>query len=232
MISVGKLLTAGAAMALLIGMASSASANLIVDGDFDNSIPSFTTYNAGSSFGAVASPAAWLVTNGPNDPVSGGSVDLIGGYWQSPTPTLSGSGSVDLDGNAPGGISQTVATIVGQTYTLSYELSGNPDGGSSTKTVSANGSVSTYMTGSNTRTSMDYVPESVTFQATSATTTISFISQDDASSPYGPVIGDVSLTATPIPPAIALFGGGLGLIGLIAKRKRRHQDVSRLGIAA
>jgi hypothetical protein len=44
--------------------------------------------------------------------------------------------------------------------------------------------------------------------------------------------GGGTVSATPLPAAIALFSGGLGLIGMIAKRKRRSQGGSRLGLSA
>ena len=103
-------------LALAVGGAAHA-ANLVTDGDFSSPSggPTFTTYAAGSSFDG------WSVTSG--------SVDLIGGYWQAPTP---GGGSVDLDGNAPGAISQSIATGTGE-YTLWLPFDGitalTPGGG-------------------------------------------------------------------------------------------------------
>ena len=74
-----KTLLAGAALAAGLALAGAAQAGIVLDGDF--STPSgggsFTTYSGGSSIGP------WLVT--------GGGVDLIGGYWQAPT---AGGGSV------------------------------------------------------------------------------------------------------------------------------------------
>src|SRR3974390_2208376 len=85
---------AAVAVAGAVLAAASAQAATFVDGDFSSPSAggSFVTYSAGQTFGP------WLVTQG--------SVDLIGGYWQSPTP---GGGSVDLDGAyQAGGISQTL----------------------------------------------------------------------------------------------------------------------------
>ncbi len=83
--------------------ATAASANAVVDGNFSRPYggATYTEFLAGSAFGP------WTVVNGINDAVgSVGSVDLIGGYWQSPTGPL--TGSVDLDGATPGGIEQTL----------------------------------------------------------------------------------------------------------------------------
>jgi choice-of-anchor C domain-containing protein len=199
-----------AAAALFVGAASQAKANLILDGDFTSPSGggSFVTYNAGSM-------GPWTVT---------GSVDLIGGYWQAPLLTPNG-GSVDLDGNNPGTISQTFSAA-GQ-YLLTFWLSGNPDGGNPTKTVdvsvgSGHKSYS-YLTGSNSHGSMNYIEESLLFTATGpGLTTLTFASLDDATSPFGPVIGDVSVTATPLPStwSMLLFGFvGLGFAALRGTRK-------------
>ena len=106
-----------AAVVFVAGLGvASAHANLILDPNFAGGGGSFITINAPGPTGP------WTV---------GGSVDVIGGYWQAPAGT---TGSVDLDGNFPGSVSQTFTAPAG-TYLLSFALSGNPDGGSSLKQV-------------------------------------------------------------------------------------------------
>ncbi len=194
-------------LALVIPFVAHAGPNLIADGDFNT--PSggglFVTYSGGSSVGP------WTVT--------GNSVDLIGGYWAAPTP---GAGSVDLDGNDPGGISQSISTIAGQKYQVSFFLSGNPDGPPPAKTLDVSaGSTSdafVYKIGSNSHDDMEYQAEAFTFTASGASTLISF-SSDDVGTPYGPVIGDVSVVAAvPEPSTFAILGFGLAGIGLLRRR--------------
>jgi choice-of-anchor C domain-containing protein len=203
-------------LALVIPVA--AHANLISDGDFNSPSGggSFVTYGGGSLIGP------WTVT--------GASVDLIGGYWQAPT---TGGGSVDLDGNAPGGLTQNIKTVAGQTYDLSFYLSGNPDGYPNTKTLNVSAGTAsptlTYTIGANTHSNMLYVPESIVFIATAASTQIAFTS-GDVGSPYGPVIGGVSViavspaggitSAVPEPMTVAILGFGLAGIGLLRQRRR------------
>ncbi len=201
--------------------AAFATTNLVTDGNFNTPGYSgtFTTYSSGSTFDG----GAWTVTGTGSGSYGGAGVDLIGTYWQAPNNV---GGSVDLDGNAPGGVSQTLNLSAG-TYQLTFYLSGNPDGGDPTKTVVVSvGSVTDetfqYTTGDNSYGSMDYVMETVDFTVTTAgPVTLSFASQDNINSPWGPVIGDVAVTAVPEPSTWAMMALGFAGLGLAGWRRRR-----------
>ena len=203
------LLLGVAAAGAMIAAPAVAGMNYVQDGDFNSPWGgSFTTYNSGDTIGP------WTVT--------GASVDLIGGYWQA--PTING-GSVDLDGNAPGGITQTISGLnAGETYDLSFYLSGNPDGGPSTKTVDVSvGSLSeafSYTTGDNSESNMAYELVTVQFQA-GQSNALTFTSLDGGGSPYGPVVGGVSITAVPEPSAWAMMGLGFAALACAGYRARR-----------
>ena len=79
---------------------SGSAKELVVGGDFasPNVDASFVTLSAGGSFGP------WSVT--------AGSVDQIGNLWTPP----SGGQSVDMSGNGPGAIAQTLPTTNGIKY--------------------------------------------------------------------------------------------------------------------
>ena len=197
-----------AAGALVLALAGAATATpLVADGTFAEGATagSYTTVNSGGAIGA------WTVT--------GGSVDLIGSYWQQPT----GSFSIDLDGNAPGTISQNLS-LAGGNYQLGFWLAGNPDGGSATKSVevTVGGSDQTFTfttTGHNTG-NMGYTYETLDF-STPGATALTFKSLD-ASGPYGAAIGDISIAvAVPEPASMALLLAGLGMIGVMASRRNR-----------
>ena len=63
--------------------------------------------------------------------VTGNSVDYIGSYW----PAADGSRSLDLSGNAAGGVAQAFDTVAGHTYRVGFALAGNPDCAPTVKTV-------------------------------------------------------------------------------------------------
>jgi choice-of-anchor C domain-containing protein len=169
----------------------------ISNGSFEQgtaNIGSFKTLQSGS-------------TEITNFTVTCGSVDYIGTYFQA----SNGTRSVDLNGNEPGCISQTFATIPGATYTVTFDLSGNPDTNSaanltspSNKTliVSADGSqTQTFSydtaTAGNTRDVMKYATQTYTFTATDSSTTLTFMSTTPGA--FGPVLDNVSITQTTFP---------------------------------
>ena len=180
---------------------------------------SYATYSAGQSFDG------WQVTSG--------SVDLIGGYWQAPTGSV---GSVDLDGNSPGAISKDLGVLKQGSYVVSFSLSGNPDGGTNKKSVelditktNVHGGGSdvfkTFLYNTNkegtAKTNMDYITESFAFSTNgNKDIMLSFISKD-ASGPYGAVIGDVKVSAVPVPAALPMFGAALLGLGGLARRRAK-----------
>jgi choice-of-anchor C domain-containing protein len=127
--------------------------------------------------------------------VDSGSVDWIGTYW----PAQDGAMSIDLSGSDAGTLSQTFDTTIGNTYTVSFALSGNPAGPPTVKTldVSATGGAParyTYDVTGNDLTNMNWTQATYSFLATSASTTLSFISRTAGA--YGPALDNVVVTET------------------------------------
>ena len=87
---------------------------LVTNGGFEArsvvNASSFDTYPAGSP-----NLTGWTIDNG--------SIDHIKGYWGA----KEGSQSIDLDGGVPGAISQTLTTVPGQSYVISFAYSTNYD---------------------------------------------------------------------------------------------------------
>ena len=203
-----------AAAALFASIALPAQASTIIkDGNFNDPLApgNFVTVGGGNSFGTGN---VWQVT--------GSSVDVIGSYWVAPTP---GAGSVDLDGDHPGGISQAF-TVGAGTYSLSFSLSGNPDGGLSTKNVDVkvgdlNMVIPYTVTAANSRTAMQYDLETLIFHSSGGGDVLSFTSQDK-DSPFGPVIAGVSIASVPEPASWMMLILGFGGIGMMLRQSRRR----------
>jgi choice-of-anchor C domain-containing protein len=166
-----------------------AGATLAFTGAANGSFETGTYVDGGSGFEQLSagdtSIDGWTV--------DAGSVDWIGDYWLAPDGVM----SIDMSGVEAGTLSQTFDTTIGNTYTVSFQLSGNPAGDPLVKTLDVSatgGSVSSYthdVTGTDL-TSMVWTAETYTFLATSATSTLSFISTTDGA--FGPAIDAVVVT--------------------------------------
>jgi hypothetical protein len=155
-----------------------------------------------------------------------GTVDWIGTYWNGPPV---GGYSVDLDGNAPGGITSTVPLDAGQQYELTFYLAGNPEEGDTLKGLDVTaGSIHHYDvtagatppgTGDNHPWNLNWLPP-ITFDFTAIAGQHIAFTSTDTSGACGPVVGGVSLTKVPeagFYSALALNLGGL----LFVKRRRK-----------
>ncbi|MEP7363890.1 MAG: choice-of-anchor C family protein [Acidobacteriota bacterium] len=158
--------------------------------------------------------------------VTGGGIDYIGSYWQP----SEGSRSVDLAGDAPGGVSQLVGGFtIGGYYTLYFDMSGNPDGGSVIKnlTLGVTGESNqnfVFDTTGHSHGSMGWAQNSYSFYATGTDLTISFAFAD--SGPWGAALDNISITedlsglqSVPEPASMALVGLGLAALGLVRRRR-------------
>jgi choice-of-anchor C domain-containing protein len=219
-------LRAWAAMVVACGLALGGSspaqaASLLVNGGFESGLltdPLFTTVASGQT-----NITGWTVGG------DGASVDYIGSYWQPGE----GSRSIDLSGTLNGtdittpngSLSQQFSTTAGQQYRVSFLLAGNPDNGPTVKDVGVVVGLDTFIyhfdISGNTKTNMGWTPISFLWIAPSTgSSTITF--RSDTATQFGPALDAVSVEAVPLPAALPLFGGGLGLLGWMARRRRRQ----------
>lgn len=194
-------------------LATGAQAVTIVNGGFElgtNPGATFTTEAAGST-----DITGWTVGLG--------GVDYIGGFWQP----SEGARSIDLTAIAAGSLSQTLTGLtVNAVYRVTFDLSANPSGGSSTKTVNvAVGGTPTAFTytrpAGQSRTNMLWAAQTYLFTATGTSQALSFTSLDGSAS--GPALDNVAITrvgAIPEPAAWALMIAGFGMVGYAARRRR------------
>lgn len=201
-----------------------AGAGLIQNGSFEDSshssVGTWLTLYAGST--AIS---GWTVigTTAATD-----SIDYIGNYWQA----SDGNRSIDLDGRcARGGVEQTIATEIGHTYKLSFDVAGNTDGtpyGSGLRTMDVlaigaatqSASFGFDCTGQS-HWDMGWTSMEWSFVADAPSTTLRFLSTTTAApAGYGMALDNVAIHA-PVPTAALLGLLGLGSSGGLLARRRR-----------
>lgn len=188
-----------------------ASANLIVNGSFEES-----SLNPGST---------WSVLGGGNTSIEGwttvgGGVDYFGTYITA----SDGLHSIDINNVTPnGGIAQTFATTVGWVYTVEFDMSANMAGGPSTKIMRVNAAGDSedfefdYVAAGSTQLDPAWERMSWTFTATSSSTNLWF--EGITGGVFGAALDNVVVTGVPTPGALA----GFGMVGLLATRRRRYE---------
>jgi hypothetical protein len=224
----------GLATAALITfeLTTAAHANLVTNGDFDN-IGSVWVNNTGLGSDDIqaggAAPPGWTVVN--NNEFWFSSSNSYSGLTSSP-----GNGSmyaIDLTGQANtlpfGGLEQTIATVVGVKYQLTFAL------GASTVWNSA-ANAGSALTASATGTSLlasqlfsltptsdnSWATETLLFTADSTSTVIEFLGDSTNSNAKYIGLDDVSVNAAvPEPSTWAMMIIGFLGLGLVAHRHRR-----------
>jgi choice-of-anchor C domain-containing protein len=146
-------------------------------------------------------PTTTFVSLNPGDTgllnwtILGNGVTHVGSGWTA----ANGIGSVELnDSDGPGGITQTLSTVSGAGYTLSFRAAGDPTCGTGTRQVKVSYPghwfiISINVTSSTTTTNMGWGLTTATFTATSSSTPLTFESLTSGS--CGPVIDMVTVTA-------------------------------------
>ena len=142
--------------------------------------------NGGFEQGDYYDPGSWQVVPAGDTSLTGwtvtqGSVDWVSSYWRA----AEGAKSIDLNGNTPGGLSQTFSTIANAKYKVTFFMSGNPVDGrppGKTMTIDVGGKARAYSYDTsvygNTFADMKYISESYSFVASPNTdsTTLTFTS--------------------------------------------------------
>jgi choice-of-anchor C domain-containing protein len=214
---VSLMLAAVGVCALALGRPAAAQ-NLVTNGSFETGTNpgSFTTVGVGGT-----NITGWQVTSG--------TVDYIGTYWTA----QDGARSIDLSGGGNGTLAQqSIATINGQVYFVSFWMAGNPDGIPLVKTLDATfgGTTQSFsfdVTGHD-RNNMGWVNYSFYAAATGPSTTLSFLNTTTPASAFGPAIDNVSVSIVPEPEEYAVMGMvSLTICGLMLRARRRRAFGSR-----
>ena len=207
-----------------VSLAGAVNAASITNGDFETPVVtngSFDVYAVGGSF------TGWNVIGIP-----GNNVAIIDGvnFAGGSVHAESGNQELDLTGTTGGigsaGIQQTIATVSGQFYQLSFWVGTTPiaNSGTSTVLVQINGGPLVPFTNATPAiTNSVWQQFSTIFQASSTSTTLAFINGDccDSSNGLDNITIADAIGSTPLPAALPLFAGGLGVIGLLARRRKQ-----------
>ena len=207
-------------LVLAILSISSASANLLTNGSFENA-----SINPGAGFIEVL-PGQTSITGWD---VVTEDVHYMGTFWEA----SDGIRSIDLDGviGSSGGVSQTFSTVAGTQYEVTFDMAGNYGNFPIIKpmSVSADGQSGDFTFDITGRSALDmgWTPMSWLFVADDTSATLQFQSLTETlglTEGWGAALDNVSVLAVnpvPVPAAIWLFGTGLiGLVGF-SKRKSR-----------
>ena len=212
----------------LFASAATANANILLNGSFEIPVVpagSFTNF-------PPASLTNWTVF-GP----AGTSVSVVSGTFSQNGVTFPAEDGVqwlDLTGNGSNsseGVSQTVATTIGDQYQLSYWIGNTTGGGifgtTSTVQVSLNGAPTFTDTNSNVSpTTLNWEQFTHTFVATGTSTALAFRNGDppgDNSNGLDNVVlvdlGPTPPTGVPEPASLGLLGACLAFLALVRRSR-------------
>ncbi len=182
-----------------------APANAVANGDFALPASAFSNglvgYLSPQGYAVNKLPVkripGWTIlegsTNGTPNPNAGGVVVFQKARLQAPQGTAQ---SLELSNNGPGSISDTIKTTPGATYILTWYGAGYPDG-KSVKLINVSWDASQIATASfkgKTGANMGWTLHHEDVTATGTSSTLEFSDGTSPTDPYGPFVGDVSLT--------------------------------------
>ena len=206
-----------AGLAWCIVGALPAHANLVTNGSFE--LGTFSGGTNGNQSLGVGSTAmtGWTVTTDSLSWLNGSAFGLA---------PFAGAMYLDLtdtnDSGVSGGVTQTIGTVAGDTYLLTYRLGGSTLYNSELAILATAGAASATCTGPTPTTTADWTLCSLAFTATAASTTITLAGNGPQNSQYLGLDGvNVELTsagAIPEPTSaalvlLALLGAGAGTVG-------------------
>lgn len=229
-VSIVKLLASASALsAVLLGAGAAQAQNLVTNGSFE-----FSAFTGQFRTLSPTGPTSTFLTGWT---IGGAGIDHINDiYWLA----ADGVRSLDLNAAAAGSVSQTIATQVGATYSVTFAMAGNPNGTQGNKDLQLAFGASTQnfqfnTVGKSRPSNMGWTTFSQQFVATSTSTTISFTSLSSGSS--GPALDHVEVlfvreggttggggnggVVAPEPGSLALLGLAAVPMGIVLRRRRK-----------
>ena len=203
--------SAGAQAVTLVNGSFEDTTNFVPNGQDTDSLPGGSTDMTGWTVGA-GHRVSW---DGPTNP-----------YGPGGTPFTASDGSYFLDltdyqdGAPYGGVSQTLTTVAGQHYLVTFDLgSSNLYGLPSGIQVSAGATTHNYL--STLLGPINWESESFAFVATEASTTLAFLGSAGNAAIGLDNVAITEVAATPIPASAVMLGTGLLGLGVLGYRRGR-----------
>jgi len=186
---------------------SQAAPNLVVNGSFESPAQATGTYGFYSTFPGPGILGWFTPEVEVRNNVVGAAQD--------------GNNFVELDSHSNSWIGQSVATIIGQVYNLSFWYSPRAGVGADSNGISLylDNDLEVSLTGNGiNHTGNVWSNYSTTFTATSGSTSLLFAAVGNSDS-LGGSLDNVSVTAVPEPETYAMLLGGLVLVGFGSRRR-------------
>lgn len=221
-----------AVLAMAAFFSNANAASVLLNGGFEVPVLAPGTFQTISP-GSEPADFAWTVDSGTVD---------IGTLPVSPFieyAAFEGQQGLDLNGTNRGEVFQDFATTIGQAYRLRFAYSDNPfEAGTSSADVTVSNvadsaellafAVSHASAVSAPVPDADWVLYDGTFVATGTVSRLRFLSTSASNSASGGIVLDaVSVSPVPVPAAVWLFGGALGVLIRPARRRRPRSSAAR-----
>ncbi len=182
------------------------------------------TFAVPSMTGAATTLFAGDSTSMPGWTVNSGSIDVIAPtYWPA---SPGGGNSIDMNGASAGSISQSIMTLPGATYTLSFYLAANPDASTNPQVLVSFGGYSQVYTfimpccGWTGSMGWQLITiNDIPIDSSLATLTFTSLTSGNA----GAAISDVTMydappPSVPEPSTLVLMGSGLCGLGVVRRK--------------
>ena len=233
----GAAVSALAAAVIASLTAGAASANLITNGNFSANASSYVTYpgyspGGGASGSNPATPSGWNIAGTPSPVVGVNGPDTSVGTPFAPASTAGVRDFAfmqDTSIYSSVSISQTISTVAGQLYALSYvaaQRSNDPNATLEALVLDAANSNAQIASQAPSITTSAFLPFGLTFTAKSTSTTIEFLNNTNNGADNTVDVSNVAVDAVPLPASMGLLGLGAAGLGMVLLKRRAHGSTS------
>ena len=202
---------------LMASAGANAATNLVINGGFESAANGPASGSNSSYYNVGPAPADHPVPGDFGWSVTTNNVDIISYQTYGPAPKNGGSYGLDLVGyGSTGAIGQSISTIAGQKYNVSFDYSSNPGISDPTAIVTFNGTTLGSVTGGTGWQAFNGV-----FTGTGSPDTFA-LSETFGGNNGGVFLDNISISAVPEPSTWAMLLLGFGAIGWAMRSNRRR----------